>query len=370
VFEAGFRKQGEIGASVAVARHGELVVDLWAGHADAARTRPWQRDTIVNLYSTTKGPTALCALRLVEQGDLDLDAPVAAYWPEFAAAGKQGVPVRWLLSHRAGLPAVRQLLPPELLYDWKGMCDALAAEAPWWEPGSDFGYHPLTYGWLVGEVVRRVSGKSLGRFFRDHFAGPLSLDLHIGVPEAALPRCADISMLAPPPELTAAMASVDGEPSPVFLAFANPMGTGDHNSEAYRRAEIPAINGHGNARSLALLYGALANGGSAGGVRLLDASTIELARTEQSRGTDRLLSLPIRLGLGFWLSQPDEPGFGFGPGTGSFGHPGAGGSVGFADPETGIGFGYAMNRAGSHLELDPRALALIGAVYEAALDSA
>ena len=345
-FDEGFREAQTRSARRSRSRwRGELVVDLWAGHADPARTRPWQRDTIVNLYSTSKGPTALCALRLVEQGELDLDAPVAAYWPEFAAAGKQDVPVRWLLSHRAGLPAVRRPLPPELLYDWKGMCDALAAEAPWWSPGSDFGYHPMTYGWLVGEVVRRVSGSSVGAFFREHFASPAHLDLHIGVPQAALSRCADMSALAPPPELLAAMSS-DGEPSPVTLAFANPIGTGDHNCEAYRRAEIPAINAHGNARSLARLYGALANGGSAGGARLLDPASIELAREEQSRGIDRALSLPMRVGLGFWLGQPDEPGFGLGPGAGSFGHPGAGGSIGFADPEAGLGFGYAMNRMG------------------------
>jgi CubicO group peptidase (beta-lactamase class C family) len=178
-----------------------------------------------------------------------------------------------------------------------------------------------------------------------------------------------MSALVPPPELLAAMSS-NGEPSPVMLAFANPMGTGDHNCEAYRRAEIPAINAHGNARSLALLYGALANGGYAGRVRLLHPATIELAREEQSRGIDRLLSLPIRLGLGFWLGQPDQPGFALGPGAGSFGHPGAGGSIGFADPETGLGFGYAMNRMGSHLTIDPRAQALIDAVYAALSESA
>jgi CubicO group peptidase (beta-lactamase class C family) len=258
---------------------------------------------------------------------------------------------------------VRRPLPPELLYDWQGVCDALGAETPWWEPGSAFGYHPVTYGWLVGEVVRRASGRSLGTFFRERFAEPAGLDLHIGVPEAALARCADITPLAPPPELADAL-SAGGEPSPLLLAFANPMGTGDHNCEAYRRAEIPAINAHGNARSLARLYGGLANGGCVGGATLLSRRAIELAREEQSRGTDRVMSMPMRLGLGFWLSQPDEPGFGFG-GAGAFGHPGAGGSIGFADPEAGIGFGYAMNRTGSHLTVDPRAQALIDAVYDA-----
>ena len=160
---------------------GKLVVDLWGGHSDKARTKPWTRDTLVNIYSTTKGLAAMCAHRLVDQGKLDLDAPVAKYWPEFAQAGKDKLPVRYLLSHRAGLPAVRKALPPEALYDWNTMTNALAAQEPWWVPGTKHGYHAITYGWLVGEVVRRASGKTLGTYFRDEIVTPLGLDAHIGL---------------------------------------------------------------------------------------------------------------------------------------------------------------------------------------------
>jgi CubicO group peptidase (beta-lactamase class C family) len=188
VFLANFAEDDEIGAAVAVVVDGKTVVDLWAGWADPDRTRPWQRDTIANVYSCTKGMTALCLHRLVEQGRVDLDAPVARYWPEFAQAGKEGIPVRWLLSHRAGLAAVKPMLPAEALYDWDAMVAALAAETPWWEPGTKHGYHAVTFGWLVGEVVKRVSGKSLGSYFRDEVAGPLGVDFHIGLRVASRAR--------------------------------------------------------------------------------------------------------------------------------------------------------------------------------------
>src|SRR5260221_2289489 len=196
-FAEGFRTRTEVGAAVAVTLDGAPVVDLWAGHADQARTRPWRRETIVNIYSCTKALTALCAHQLVERGQLDLDAPVAAYWPEFAQAGKAGIPVRWLLSHRAALPAVRDVLPPEALYDLDAMCTALAAQAPWWEPGTNHGYHAVTFGWLVGEGVRRISGRSLGTYFRDEIARPLGLDLYIGLPHAAHHRVAEMSNIPP-----------------------------------------------------------------------------------------------------------------------------------------------------------------------------
>jgi CubicO group peptidase (beta-lactamase class C family) len=197
-FARNFRECDEVGAAVAVYLDGALVVDLWAGHKDFARTQPWQRDTLVNVYSTTKGVTALAAHRLVDEGKLDLDAPVAKYWPEFAQAGKGAIPVRFLLSHRAGLPAVRKLLPNEALYDWTAMTDALAAETPWWTPGSAHGYHAVTFGWLVGEVVRRIAGKSLGAYVRDTFARPLGLDFHIGLAEREHARVADILQQTPP----------------------------------------------------------------------------------------------------------------------------------------------------------------------------
>ena len=247
----------------------ELVVDLWGGHHDRARTRPWQRDTLVNVYSTTKGVTALCAHRLVDEGRLDLDAPVAKYWPEFAQAGKGAIPVRWLLSHRAGLPAVRKLLPNEALYDWDAMTAALAAETPWWEPGRAHGYHAVTFGWLVGEVVRRIAGKSLGAYLREEFAEPLGLDFHIGLAESEHARVADILQQVPP--------DPDGEARPALRALAQRSGGRDgarlpepaehgpgSNVPAWRSAEIPGANGHGTARALATLYGRAALGDGVG----------------------------------------------------------------------------------------------------------
>jgi CubicO group peptidase (beta-lactamase class C family) len=360
VFAEGFRERDEIGAALAVTIDGQSVVDLWAGHADPARTRPWQRDTIANLYSTTKGMTALCAHRLVEQGRLDLDAPVASYWPEFAQARKQAIPVRWLLDHRAALIAISAPLPPEALYDWDQVVEALAAQEPWWTPGEKHGYQPVTFGWLVGEVVRRVSGRSLGTFFRDEIARPLGLEMHIGLAESDLGRVADITALPMPPEMMEAMQ--EDPRAPLVLAFINPMGAGDHNDPRFRRAEVPAINGHGNARALARVYGALARGGEIDGVRVLGPEAIERASEEQVSGHDALLDFPTRFGLGFMLSQLDVPEMRFG-GSKAFGHPGAGGSIGFADPETRVGFGYVPNRLGEGMDLDPRAIALIEALY-------
>ena len=368
-FEANFLTPGEVGAAVAVVVDGRLVVELWGGHADQARTRAWERDTLVNVYSTTKGMAALCAQRLVDAGALDLDAPVARYWPEFAAADKGDIPVRWLLSHRAGLAAVRDPLPGEALYDWDAMCRALAAETPWWTPGERHGYHAVTFGWLVGEVVRRIDGRSLGRYFREEVAGPLGAEFHIGLPDALHARVAEMGPI-PLPEpgaesesLTALMLS---DPQGVAArAFLNPpsMALGPNVPE-WRRAEIPGANGHATARGIARIYGALARGGEQDGVRILSRAGIERCREQQSSGLDHVLRISTRIGQGFMLSQP-LPLASFGPNPGSFGHPGAGGSVGFADPEARVGFGYAMNRMGPHILLDPRADRLIDAVYDA-----
>ncbi|HEY2773180.1 MAG TPA: serine hydrolase domain-containing protein [Candidatus Binatia bacterium] len=361
-----FERGEEIGASVAADVAGKNVLDLWAGHADAARTRPWQRDTIANVYSTTKGVVAVLAHRLVEQGRLDLDAPVASYWPEFAKAGKQAIPVRQLLSHRCGLPALRELQPRDSLYDWSAMTTALAAETPWWEPGTAHGYEAVTYGWLVGEVLRRITGKSVGALLRDELAGPLGLDFAIGLAEKDDGRCAEIT----PPSATGApgepnlMQLVMADPSSVTaLAFCNPptlMMPGTVNSRAWRGAEIPGANGHGTARSLARLYGAIASGGDAGSVHVLGPKAARAAATEQSFGPDVVLRLTTRFGLGFMLSQP---GCEFGPNDGAFGHPGAGGSIAFADPTARVGFSYVMNRMGPYILIDPRAKALIDAFY-------
>jgi len=368
VFAQNFAERNEVGAALALTLDGKPVVDLWAGHADQARTRPWNRDTIVNVYSTTKGMAALCLHQLVEQGRVDLDAPVARYWPEFAQAEKEKLPVRWLLGHRSGLAAVKTVLPGEALYDWDAMTAALAAHTPWWEPGSDHGYHAVTFGWLVGEVVRRVSGKSLGTYFRDHVAQPLGMDFHIGLDDVHHDRVAEMSTIAlPEPDgdgMSLAMAMM-GDPEGVSArAFMNPpsMSRGVNNPE-WRRAEIPGANGHGDARSLARVYGALACGGDVDGVHVLSPESIARCHTELSHGPDLVLKVSTRFGHGYMLPQ-DRPDARIGKGARVFGHPGAGGSLGFADPDARVGFGYVMNRMGPNILLDPRAIALVDAVYE------
>ena len=363
-FAENFASKDEIGATVAVYLDGVAVVDLWGGYADAARTKPWEQDTIVTVYSTTKGLTAICAHRLIDQGKLDVDAPVASYWPEFAQAGKADMPVRYLLSHQAGLPAVKQPVPDSALFEWDTMTRALAAQEPWWEPGTRHGYHTLSFGWLVGEVVRRISGKSLGTFLRDEIAGPLGADLYVGLGPEYDHRIAQMVAAAPPPPgvPNRAEEAMKYPDSMQALSFTNPRfitGVTD-NTREWRGAEIPGANGHANARGLAKVYGALARGGEIDGVRLMGPETIERALVEQSNGIDAILATPTHFGLGFQLNSDFSP---KGPNLRSFGHTGAGGSLGFADPDAKIGFGYAMNQMQLGIAGDPRAQALIQAVY-------
>jgi CubicO group peptidase (beta-lactamase class C family) len=366
-FADNFAAHGEVGAAVAVTLENRPVVDLWAGHADARRTRPWTRDTIVNIASATKGLTAICAHRLVDRGLLDLEAPVATYWPEFAQAGKADLPVHLLLSHRAGLPAIAAPLPTAALYDWATMTGVLAAQAPWWEPGTRHGYHVFSFGWLVGEVVRRIAGQSLGRYLREEVAGPLGLDCHIGLPATHDARVAEFLPVPPPPagELGFEQALLKRAGPMTHKALYNPPHTvADMNTGAWRRAEIPAGNAHTTARALARLYGALASGGQVDGVRVLSRESIARARTEQANGPDAVLfGWPTRFGLGFVL--PRE-GAGFGSATpNAFGHPGDGGSIGFADPDAQVGFGYLVNQLHAGMPPDPRAVRLIEALYGA-----
>jgi CubicO group peptidase (beta-lactamase class C family) len=374
IFRNSFETDAELGASVCVTIDGDTAVDLWGGHCDCERTREWERDTLVNTYSTTKGMTAVCAHRLVEQGKLGLDEPVATYWPEFAAAGKQTLPVRYLLSHQAGLPAVRKPLPPDALYDWEVMTRALAEETPWWEPGSQHGYHALTFGYLVGELVRRMSGQSLGSYFRRNVAEPLGADFHIGLAPAYDARTSDLHGSFAPPVLGDG-AKIDGplgdflrdmtDPTTMTGAtFNNPEQPLEAvNSRQWRAAEIPAANGHGTARALARIYGALSRGGEIDGVRILRNETIEAAIEEQVFGPDAIIGqLPMRFGLGFMLRQDLIP---LGPNPRAFGHPGAGGSLGFADPDAHVGFGYTMNRMQMSIVGTPSALAMIHAFFEA-----
>jgi len=361
-FVENFARHGEVGATVAITVDGKSVVDLWAGFADAARTRPWTRDTIVNIASSTKGLTAICAHRLVDRGLLDLEAPVSMYWPEFAQAGKAAIPVHFLLSHRAGLPAIDTPLPTVALYDWDTMTRALAAQKPWWEPGTKHGYHVFTFGWLVGEVVRRITGKSLGTCWHEEVAQPLGLDCHIGLPAEHETRVAEFIPIPPgQPDLEAEF--MKHAPEILQKAINNPPKTvADMNTRAWRSAEIPAGNATTNARALARVYGALACGGQVDGVRVLSAGAIERARTQQVSGPDAVLyGLSTRFGLGFAL--PPEGAGAWSSHASLFGHPGAGGSFAFADPEAHIGFGYVMNQMASGISPDARSLRLIDALY-------
>jgi len=363
--ESNFREHGEVGAAVAVTIDGRFVVDLWGGWTDEGRSRPWERDTLVNVFSVGKALATVSLLLLVERGLVDLDAPVARYWPEFASAGKSEISVRMLLGHRAGLPAIRRPLPDDAIYDWRAMAGALAAEAPWWVPGEQHGYHVNTFGFLVGEVVRRVSGDSIGAFVRREIAGPLGADFHFGVARRDFGRIADCL----PGDMYQGGARDDAPVDPehqllLQRVYMNPRGIsgmGTVNAEAWRAAEIPSTNGHSNARAVARFYSALACGGAVDGIRLLQRETIDLASREASSGDDFVLRRPTRFGLGFQLTMPERP---FGTGPRSFGHFGAGGSVGFADPDARLAFSYTMNRAGPRWR-NPRVRGLIAAVSTA-----
>jgi CubicO group peptidase (beta-lactamase class C family) len=378
VFTDRFEAGKEVGAAIAFTLHGEPVVDLWGGYLAGRSEREWERDTLVNTYSTTKGMTAICAHRLVEQGRLDLDAPVADYWPEFAAAGKAEIPVRWLLSHQSGLPAIRKELPPEALFDWSAICAALAEQEPWWTPGTQHGYHPMTYGFLVGEVIRRVSGRTVGEMFREDVALPLGADFHIGLAESEDHRVSElIGSIGGPPKSAPGqpqarikgpmgdfMRDMQDPTTMVGKAFNNPrMSANTVHSRAWRGAEIPAANGHGNARALARIYGALACGGEVDGIRILEPETIDRARTEQASGPDATIGqLPMRYGLGYMLRSDFMP---LSPSPNAFGHPDAGGSIGMADPDSGVGFGFVMNKMQMGLVGGPTAFEVIKTFFKA-----
>ncbi len=364
-FAANFAEHGEVGAAVAVYLNGEPVVDLWGGWYDADHEREWDRNTLVNVFSTTKGLAAFCAHRLAEQGLLDFDAPVAQYWPEFAQAGKGDIPVRWLMSHRAGMAAVRRPLATEDMYDWDTMCEALAEQEPWWTPGEQHGYHALTYGWLVGEVVRRIDGRSIGNYWREEFAAPLGLDAHIGTGPEFDGRISTLIDAPPDPNAPDLIELFGGPDTVGAAAFSNPplAGPDEQNitsSRGWRAAEIPAANGQATARSLARVYGAAANGGEIDGIHVINPDTLDNALVEQSQGADAVLQIETRFGLGWMLTSDFMP---LGPNPRSFGHPGAGGSLGYADPDANIGFGYTMNQMQQNLSGDPRVNGLIDALY-------
>jgi CubicO group peptidase (beta-lactamase class C family) len=357
-FAANFAERDEIGASVAVALRGEPVVNLWAGWADPGRTRAWQQDTLTNVWSTTKAMTSLCAHILMDRGELDPDAPVARYWPEFAAGGKSGITVRQIMSHQSGLTGL--LVPATVsdYYDWDKITSRLAGQEPLFPPGSTSGYQAITFGYLVGEVVRRISGQSCGKFFATEIAGPLGADFFIGLPRAELGRCSELQGVRPSEDEQAALAQAYASADPAALAaLLNPSLTGDEaNADEWRMAEIPAANGHGTALGLVTVFGTLTDGSG----RLISAETLEAARTGQGRHTDLVLGFPLEFGLGFGLSGPEGH---FGPNPAAFGHDGFGGSAVGADPEAGVAIAYVMNRMGMNLVDDPRKMTLIDAVY-------
>ncbi|MBA1243825.1 serine hydrolase domain-containing protein [Pseudomonas japonica] len=360
-FAALFEDRQERGAALCVQVNGETVVDLWGGTSDKDGTEAWHSDTLVNLFSCTKTLTAVAALQLAAEGKLALDAPVAQYWPEFAVNGKASITVRQLLCHRAGLPALRELLPAEALYDWPVMTAALAAERPWFEPGTAHGYAAITYGWLLGEVIRRVDGRSPGRAIVDRVVAPLGLDFHIGLSDSEFHRVAHVARGKGNPGDAAAQRLLQvtlREPEALSTrAFTNPPSIlTSTNKPEWRRMEQPAANGHGNARSLAGFYQGLLEG------QLLDGEWLDELTREHSQGDDLTLLTPTRFGLGCMLDQPTLANATFGMGPGAFGHPGAGGSVGFADPHSGVAFGFVTNTLGPYILMDPRAQKLARAV--------
>ncbi|XVS61603.1 serine hydrolase domain-containing protein [Actinosynnema sp. CA-299493] len=386
VFRANFEGEpGEVGAACSVYVDGRPVVDLWDGLADRATNRPWTGDTVAQVASTTKGATAICAHLLVQRGQLDLDAPVVRYWPEFGANGKEHIPVRWLLSHQAGLPVVDGPLTFEQACDWDPVIRALEAQEPLWEPGAEHVYHAVTYGFLVGEVVRRITGRSLGAFFAEEVAAPLGLSAWIGLPEEHEPRVAAFEDAAPftLEELLAGMIATTGLDADTVTRWVESMwspdavqmragvlggamdpATGYFRTREWRAAEFPAANMVADARSLARMYAATVS--DVDGVRLLDPATVETmtaVQTDRTRmhGVPPELDLPahrsFNMSLGFWRACPPMPMVG----PGSFGHPGSGGSIAFGDPDARVGFGYVTN-LWNYRPDDPRAANLAEAV--------
>lgn len=359
-FSENFENLGEVGAACCVYRDGERVVDLTGGVTTPGGSHPYGGDTLQMVMSSTKGVVAIGAHMLAQDGKLDFDAPVVEYWPEFAAEGKAKMPVRWLFSHRAGLPAIDRQLTIDDVYEWQPVVDALAAQRPLWEPNTAHGYHVGTYGWLAGEIVRRVSGQSVGEFVAERIAAPLKLDLWIGLPQSEEARVAP--MIAPPPLPPGAQADIFtarmlDSTTLLHKAFVNPpLPAPVFNERGFHAAEIPAANGITNARSLARMYAACI--GEVDGVRLLSPETLAAAKSEQSAGEDLVLGYETRFATGFQLAFPFRPM----AGEGSFGHYGMGGSVGFANPARGIAFGYVMNQMLPSGGVDPRTRNLVEAL--------
>ncbi|MEM7016239.1 MAG: serine hydrolase domain-containing protein [Pseudomonadota bacterium] len=357
VFEKNFTDHGDIGACFAATLEGEYVIDLWGGHQDAAKTRLWEENTIINVYSTTKTMTFISALMLADQGQLDLEAPVSTYWPEFAANGKENVKVKHFLSHSAGLPGFSRPLENRELYDWDFACADLAAQASWWEPGTQSGYHAITQGYLIGEVIRRITGQSFGTFFKENVADKVGADFHVGVDPSHFGRIADLIAA----KETAPILEMDPNsiPGRVFAGLSiSPEETG---SAGWRSAEIPAANGHGNARSVVRAQTAMANGGRAFGQELLSEAGCRRALEPQIEGADAVLGLPFKFGMGYAISSEM---INVSPNANTVWWGGAGGSLIVVDMDTHLCFSYVMNQMDNHIIGDPRGTGLAQALYE------
>ncbi|MEI9989309.1 MAG: serine hydrolase domain-containing protein [Rhizomicrobium sp.] len=358
LFEENIASGADIGASFSATVDGETVVDLWGGHADPAKTRRWEKDTIVNVYSTTKTMTALTALLLADRGLLDFDAPVARYWPEFAANGKADIKVSHLMSHSAGLSGWKEKIAKEDLYDWRKVTALLAAQAPFWKPGTAPGYHALTQGYLVGEIIRRITGKSVGTVFREEIATPLGADFHIGLAASEDDRVAEL--LAPPqgdavadgPAMSELMANLATNPG---------IDVSETTKRAWRGAEIPAAGGTGNARSIAQIHAILANDGVAQGRRFLSKEGVRKALEPQIEGTDLIMGVPAKFGLGFGLPGGLMPL----PNPNAMFWGGYGGSIAVIDMDAKMSIGYAMNRMAGTTTGDMRGIGMAFAMWDA-----
>jgi CubicO group peptidase (beta-lactamase class C family) len=350
----------ELGASLVLDLDGEIVVDMWGGFSDEARTVPWSEHTITNVWSSTKTVTSLAALMLADRGELDVDAPVARYWPEFGAAGKQDIKVRHVMSHSSGVSGLDQPAVPADLYDWDRATSRMAAQAPWWEPGTASGYHALNYGHLLGEVLRRITGKTLKQFVAEQIAGPLGADFQIGAAESDWPRISDV---VPPPPLPLDLAVLDPA-SPAVRTFTGPLVAAEEaNTPAWRRADIGAANGHGNARSVARIMSVVARGGAVDRVRLLGQDTIDLIFDEQQNGIDLVLGVPLRLGIGYGLPQRELLPW-FPEGRICF-WGGWGGSMIVMDVGRRMTISYMMNKMGPGIVGSDRSTAYGRAIYDA-----
>ena len=374
-FERNFAERGEIGASVSVMVDGVRVVDLWGGTADPATGAPWAEDTICTVWSCTKGATALCAHLLIDREQLDVDAPVTTYWPEYGQAGKEATTVRMLLSHQGGVAHVRPILAPGAARDWGHMVRLLEEEAPFWVPGTRHGYHGLTFGWLVGELVRRIDGRSLGRFFADEIADPLGIDFWIGTPRSVHHRIAPNqppAMPDPSQPLSDFYAAAMTDPTslPALMMLNNGGFVANPNNPEDWEAEIPGANGVSNGRGLAGMYNPLSLGGATKSVKLVGPDSIARMSTISSAvELDANLLLATRFSLGFMKSIVNRAAVGAEDvvvmSDAAFGHAGMGGSLGFADPSTRMSFGYAMNQQGPNMLLDARGQSLVDATYRA-----